>query len=616
MSKEFLLSDKIYSKTETSSLPVRSDIDEKYKWNLKDIYESEDIWDKDFEWTKNNIPKYQKFKGTLGKSSDILLECLKFDDEIGIKLDRLFLYSMLTKDSDMKVTKYQAMNDRIKNLHSEVMAANSFIKPELLSIPKDKLISFINENKDLKLYEHYFDDLLRIKDHTLSPDQEKILALTSEVSSAPYNTFSMFTNADLKFPIIKDDKGNDIEISLGRYYAALYSKDRGYRERAYKNYLKPYMDYVNTFASLFTGNLKANIFNAKARNYNSAREAALDRNNIPISVYDNLIENANRNLKPLHRWAGLKKRLLKLDELHPYDANVTLFSITEKKYSFEEAIEIILEALNPMGDEYLASLKMAFNSRWIDVYETRSKRNGAYSSGTTFGVHPYVLLNWTDLLNDVFTLAHEMGHNMHSYYTGNNQPYPYANYSIFLAEVASTFNEALLLDYMIKKTSSQDEKLYLLEKYLNNITSTFYRQTMFAEFEQRVYEVSEKGQPLTHEQLCKMFRELFQKYWGPEMVVDEEENFTWARIPHFYYDFYVYQYATGFSASESLSEKVLKEGESAVDKYLSFLKAGSSDYSINILKSAGVDMNSPDPVISTTKKMDRLIDEMESIING
>jgi len=320
-------------------------------------------------------------------------------------------------------------------------------------------------------------------------------------------------------------------------------------------------------------------------------------------------------LKPMNRWASIKKRLLGLDELHPYDTYVTLFqSKSEKKYTFEEAMEISLKALKPLGEEYLSTIRKAYDNRWIDVYETKAKRSGAYSSGTTFGVHPYVLLNWTGNINDVFTLVHEMGHNMHSYYTGITQPYPYANYSIFLAEVASTFNESLLLDHLIENAESKDDKLYLIEKYLSNIASTFYRQTMFAEFESEVYERTENGEALTADILCRMYKEIFQKYWGSEMVIGEEEEYTWSRVPHFYYNFYVFQYATGFAASEILTKKVKNTGAPAVERYLNFLKAGSSDYPINILKSAGVDMNSTEPVDTVTQKMNLLLDEIESLI--
>ncbi|MFO7446805.1 MAG: oligoendopeptidase F [Ignavibacteriaceae bacterium] len=598
-----------------SQIISRENIDDMYKWDLTHIYSSDEEWEKDFQWIENNLNKYKDFIDTLAASPQNLLNCLKFDDETGIKLERLYLYSMLSKDSDMRVTKYQASDDRIKGLYAKVSTAASFIRPELLNIPENMLWEMVEKEPALEIYRHLFNDLLRTKAHTLSKEQEEILSLAGEITLAPYNTYSIFTNSDLKFSSVKDEEGNDTEISHARFYAAMYSKNRSFRQRVFHSYYKPYIEFANTITTLFNGNLKTNIFNAKARKYGSAREAALDRNNIPLSVYDNLIEAANNSLEPLHRWGELKKKILKIDELHPYDVYISIFSNkSEKKYSYEEGKEIVLNSLKHLGDDYLASIKTAFSNRWIDVYETPSKRSGAYSSGTTFGVHPYVLLNWTDLLNDVFTLSHEMGHNMHSYYTGNSQPYPYANYTIFLAEVASTFNESLLLDYLIENSSDKNEKLYLLEKYLNNITSTFYRQTMFAEFESLVYDKVENGEALTADVLRKLYKDMYQKYWGPAMVIDEEEEYTWARIPHFYYNFYVYQYATGYAASEVLAHKVKHEGKPAVEKYLNFLKSGSSDYSINILKAAGVDMNSPEPVIATTRKMISLLDEVESLL--
>jgi len=605
-----------YSENSSRGILTRDQVEEKYKWNLTDIYKSDSDWEADFKWVETNLLRYKEFEGKLSSDPELLLACLKFDDELSAKADRLYLYAMLAKDSDMRVTKYQGLDDRIKNLYSKASTASSFIKPELLSMDEQKLIEMINGNEYLKVYKHAIEDLRRTKNHTLKKELEELLALSGEIAQTPYNTFSIFTNADLNFPVIKDDEGNDVEISHARYYAALYSKDRAYRERAFKSYLTPYKNYVNTFAVLFNGNLKTNIFYANARKYKSAREASLDKNNIPISVYDNLIDAAGKNLAPMYRWAEMKKKVLGISELHPYDVYVTLFEDADnKKYPYDEATKIVLDSLQVMGSDYLNSLKTAFENRWIDVYETQAKKSGAYSSGTTFGVHPYVLLNWTDLLNDVFTLTHEMGHNMHSYYTGLTQPYTYANYSIFLAEVASTFNESLLLDFLISKSDSKAEKLYLLEKYLNNITSTFYRQVMFAEFEMQAYEKTEKGEALTQDVLCKMYKEIFQKYWGPAMVVDEEEEFTWARVPHFYYNFYVYQYSTGFAASQVLANQVKSDGKEAVDKYLNFLKAGSSDYPINILKSAGVDMNSPEPVLAVTKKMNEILDEMESLLN-
>jgi len=599
----------------TATIPTRKEINEKYKWNLGDIYKSDDEWENDFAWVEKQVEGFKNFEGKLHESADILKKCFSYNDAVGIKIERLYLYAMLSKDSDMRKSTYQAMDDRIKTLYSKVNAASSFINPELLNIPGEKLLEMINSKKELQVYEHAIKDLLRTQEHTRSKSEEQILALSSEISQTPYNTYSMFTNADLKLPEIIDDEGNKIVVSHAKFYSAIYSKDRNYRERAFKGYLGAYKDYINTITTLFNGNLKTNIFYAKSRKYDSARAAALDKNNIPLTVYDKLVESVNNNFAPLHRWAGLKKKLLGIDELYPYDVYVTVFNnIKEKKYPYDEAVKIVLASLQIMGDDYLSSLKTAFGKKWIDVYETQAKKSGAYSSGTTYGVHPYVLLNWTDLLNDLFTLTHEMGHNMHSYYTGNTQPFPYANYSIFLAEVASTFNESLLLDYLIENAKSKDEKLFLLETYLNSITATFYRQVMFAEYEKIVYDKTESDEALTSDSLCKLYKEVYQKYWGPEMVVLKEEEYTWARIPHFYYNFYVYQYATGFAASEVLAKKVKTEGRDAVQKYISFLKAGSSDYPINILNAAGVDMNSAEPVIAVTEKMNKILNEIEELL--
>lgn len=534
---------------------------------------------------------------------------------MAITLDKLSLYSMLSKDSDLSVTKYQGMEERIKNLYSRVLTIASFIKPELISLPDETLNRFINEQDELNIYRHFFDDMLRMKKHTLTSEEERLLAMAAPIADVSYEAFTMLTNVDIKFPSIKNKEGKEIELSHGRYYSSLFSQDREYRENVYKSYLSTYKQYSNTLSVTFNGALKANVFYAKARDYNSAIEASLDRNNIPVPVYDNLIEAVNNNLKPLHRWAALRKKILKVDEFHPYDCYVSVFNLKEEKeFSYDEAVELVFKSLKPLGEEYLSSLKKAFDSRWIDVYETKNKKSGAYSSGTTYGVHPYVLLNWNNLLNDVFTLAHEIGHNMHSYFTGLSQPYPYANYSIFLAEVASTFNESLLLDYMIEDVSDDNEKLYLIEKYIDNITATFYRQVMFAEFERVVYSKIEQGLALTSDVLCELYKSIYAKYWGPEMVIDEEEAYTWSRVPHFYYNFYVYQYATGFAAAEILSHKVRKEGISSVEKYLKFLKAGSSDYPLNILNEAGANMNTAEPIIATAKKMDELITRIENIL--
>jgi len=611
------MSDKKFEQVEVASRNIleRTEINDKYKWNLTNIFKDDEEWENVFKLVSEKISGYKKYEGTLAESSDNLLACFRYDEEINVTLDQLYLYAMLSKDCDMRVGKYHSMDDRIKSLYSEVGAVSSFIRPELLKIPDEKLLGMIESNATLKTYKHSIEDLLRSKKHTLSNSEEKILAMTSELTQTPYNTFSILTNSDIKLPFVEDENGEMSELSHGRYYSAMYSKDKDYRARVFEAYLGSYKNYINTFTVLFNGNLKTNIFNARARNFNSALESALHKNNIPVSVYHNLIDSASTNLQPMHRWAGLKKRLLGVEKLCPYDVYVTVFnSHNERKYTYEEGVEIVLSSLKVMGDDYLNSLQKAFDNRWIDVFETKAKRSGAYSSGTTFGVHPYVLLNWTDLLNDVFTLTHEMGHNMHSFYTGQQQPYPYANYSIFLAEVASTFNESLLLDYLLEISKSKEEKLFLLERYLNNLTATFYRQVMFAEFEMIVYDRTEKGESLSADVLNDLYKNIYQKYWGSEMFVPEEEQYTWARIPHFYYNFYVYQYATGFAASEVLANKVKTEGDAAVNQYLKFLKAGSSDYPINILKFAGVDMNSPEPVQAISNRMNEVLNEMENLL--
>ncbi len=592
----------------------RDKIEAQYKWNLKDIYSSAEEWEKDYRYLSENKEKISEFEGRLSESAETLYKCLKTDEEIGIKLGKVLLYAMLSKDLDLTDAEAQGRYDRTVNLHALISEKSSFVIPEILEIPQEELSSFFKEKEELKIYKHFFDDVLRMKPHTLDKEKEKLMAMASPVTSVPYDAFSLLENADLQFPTVEGEDGKPVQLSHGRYQSALFSSNREYRRRVYKAFYKPIVEHKNTFGALFNGSIKASYFKAKARKYNSTLEAALYPNNIPVEIYENLIKSVNENLAPLQRWAGLKKKILGLKELHPYDSYVTLFPASQKKYSFEEAKKIVLEALSPLGDEYLKQIKFAFSNRWLDVYETPHKRSGAYSSGTTYGIHPYVLLNWNSDLNDVFTLAHEMGHCMHSYYTIENQPYPYADYTIFLAEIASTTNEALLLNYLLQNSANKEEKLFLTEKFLLNAVTTFYRQTRFAEFEKATHEKFLNGEALTPDLLCKLYGSLYQKYWGGSMVTDEEETYTWARVPHFYYDFYVYQYATGFAASEALSSNILKNGKTASERYLKFLKAGSSKYSIDILKDAGVDMSSQQPVLAIVQKMNNLLNEIENSI--
>ncbi|MEI7811125.1 MAG: oligoendopeptidase F [Ignavibacteria bacterium] len=604
----------VQAQDNSGKLITRTEIDKKYTWNLDEVYANAELWEKDFKWVEDNLANYKQFEGKLGLSADELLKALKFDDEISIRAGRLFLYASLAKDLDLSNTVNSSRSDKISSLWTRMGTVSAFMHPEILSIPDAKIAEFLEKSDGLKLYKQQLDDLFRTKKHALSKEQEELLALSSDMARTPHNTFGFFDNAEAQFPTVKDPQGNDIEISHGRYGAALYSADRDYRERVYMGYYKPFKDYKNTITSLFNGNLNVTTFYAKARKYNSAREAALDANNIPVSVYDNLVKTVDENLKPLHRWVKIKKRVLGYKEMHMYDMYVTLFPGVDKEYSYESGRKVVIEALKPMGQNYITDLKTSFDSRWVDVYETKGKRSGAYSNDA-YGAHPFVLLNWNNQLNDVFTLAHEMGHNMHSFYTQQAQPYPYGHYSIFVAEVASTANEALLLDYLIEHAQSKDEKLSLLEKYVSNIVLTFYRQTGFAEFEQNVHDKAEKGEPLSSDKLCGIYRELVQRYYGPDMIIDDEETYTWIRVPHFYTSFYVYQYATGLAASQALVTGIKEEGTPAVERYLSFLKAGSSDYPINVLKKAGVDMNSPEPVLQVIKKMNKLLNQMEKLLD-
>ena len=604
----------LYSEADIGGLMKREEIEEKYIWNLLDIYENEKRWEEDFKWLEAQVVVYKSYEGRLSESPETILEFLKFDESVGTKFGRLIRYASLAKDLDLNNTKYQGLYDRASTLGAKLATAGSFMRPEILSMPDETLQSWLKENSDLKLYEHMLDDITRRKEHTLSKEMEELIALASPVIDVPHNVFSFMKNADIQYPKVKDENGNEIQLSDGRYYSGLLSLDRSYRERVYKGYYVPYIAYKNTYCSLFNGNLKAIEYRAKARKYDSSRAAALDDNNIPLEVYDNLVNSVNDNLQPLHRWAAMKKKVLKVDELHPYDSYVSLFSSKEKKYTYEEGIDLLLKSLKPLGEDYLKNLQTAFDNRWIDVYETKGKRSGAYSSGVTYGFHPYVLLNWNDTLETVFTFAHEMGHNMHSFYTEQSQPFVYADYSIFVAEVASTMNEAFLLDYLIEHAATKEEKLSLIQKELSGIQATFYRQTRFAEYEQLVHSLNEKGEALTPDKLSELFGEMYQRYWGSEMVVDDEERYSWARIPHFYYNFYVYQYATSYAASQALAQKVKQEGAPAIKSYLNFLKSGSSKYPIEILKDAGVDMTKPEPVLAVVNRMNELLDKLDELL--
>lgn len=597
-------------------LPSREKIDAKYKWDLTLVYKTDEAWEVDYKFVAEHLAKYKEYEGKLASSASTLLKALMLDKEIGIKFGKLALYASTSKDLDLTVPKYRTMDARVSDLSSKLAEATAFWTPELTNMPKSKFQEFLKKEPKLKEFAQYFDNIFRNQPHVLPKEQEVIMAKSMPSLGVPYDAFNTFADAELIFPVIKDEKGNDIQISQGRYGAAMASTDRNYRERFYKNFYQPYMNYKNTLATLMIGNAKTNIFNAQVRKYNSAREASLFANNIPVSVYDNLVKTCDENAKVVHRWVSLRKKVLNITEYHPYDNYVTLFPSVKEEYTYDQALEMVKEALKPYGEDYMKSFQMAIDHRRVDVFETKAKRSGAYSSGTCYSVEPYVLLNWNGTLNDVSTFAHEMGHNMHSYYTGLNQPFQYANYSIFLAEVASTLNEALLQDYLIKNAKSKEQKLALIEKAITGICATFFRQTGFAEFEKKFYESTEKGQALSSEDLTKMYKEIYQHQWGSEMNVDEEEAYTWARVPHFYYNFYVYQYATSYAGSLAIMEKYKKEGPKVLSSYIEkFLKAGSSKYPIEVMKDLGIDMNDPAVVKAVVNRMNELMDDMEKLLN-
>lgn len=593
---------------------TREEIPLEYKWDLEAIFENIEKWEYDFKFVDDSIPKFADYKLTFKNSGEDLHKTLKLDEYLSNKLGKLYLYAFLSKDLDLNNSTFQNLEGRMKLLVSKYQNATAFITPNILEIGEKTLYKYMADIEELRIYKHFFENILRMKEHTLSADKEELLALSGPALQTSYNTFSLLKATEIDYGKTTNEKGEDEEISEAIFYGAMYSNDRDYRERVYRQFYKPYMSLKNTFASLFTGKMNADVFNAKAKNYSSSLEAALKPNNIPLEVYHNLVNSANAGLSSLHRWVALKKKILKYDDIHPYDMYVSLFPESKKDYSFEDARAIVTNTLTLMGSHYIEAIKECFDNRRIDVYETKGKRSGAYSSGVTVGVDPYVLMNWNGTLNDVSTLIHELGHNMHSYFTGQVQPTVYASYPIFTAEVASITNENLLHEYLYYNSTSKLEKMNLIETYINKIVSTFFRQTQFAEFELLTHEITEKGNALNAEMLTSHYTDIFKKYYGPEMTDDKEEFHTWARVPHFYYNFYVYQYATGLAASEVLSKNIMEKGLPAAGKMMSFLSSGNSKYPIDTLKDAGVDMTSKATIDAVITKMNTLMDELENLI--
>jgi len=550
----------------------------------------------------------------LGDSADNIFRLFTFQDNLSELLGKLYTYSHMRYDEDTTNSFYQGMNQKAENILTLASSNMSYIVPEILKIEEATIDSFLKEKQELQNYKKTLDEIMRQREHILSEQEEVLLSEASEALQTPSQTFSMLNNADLKFPMIKNEHGEEVELTHGRYIGFMESKDRNVRKAAFEAMYDTFGSFKNTFASTLTGNIKKNNFYAKVRNYQSARHAALDRNNIPEKVYENLVEAINEKLPLLHRYADLRKQRLQVDDLHMYDLYVPLVDGVEMNYSYEEAQEIILKSLAPLGDDYVHIVQEGFESRWIDVVESRGKRSGAYSSGS-YGTNPFILLNWQNKVNDVYTLAHELGHSVHSYYTRKHQPYRYGNYSIFVAEVASTCNEALLSDYLLQHLEDEKQKLYILNHFLEGFRGTVFRQTMFAEFEHDIHTRAQNGEPLTADRYTELYYDLNKKYFGDKMTIDEDIGLEWARIPHFYYNYYVYQYATGYSAATSLASQILTEKDTAVERYKDFLKAGSSDFPIDVLKKAGVDMTSKDPILQALQVFEEKLTEFETLLN-
>ena len=597
----------------TKEIPKREEVPVELTWDLATIFETDEKWEAEFESLNKEIPKIKEFQGTLSESADNLYNMFRFQDDISERLGKLYTYSNMKYDEDTTNTFYQAMNQKAESILTLASSNMSYIVPEILKMDETKIKDFLNEKKELNEYKKTLDEIIRQKEHILSEKEEVLLSEASEALQTPSQTFGMLNNADLKFPLIKNENGEEVELTHGRYIQFLESKDRDVRKAAFEAMYDTFGSFKNTFATTLNGNVKKDNFYAKVRNYRSARHSALDTNNIPETVYDNLVDAVNEKLPLLHRYTELRKKVLGLDDLHMYDLYVPLVEGVDMKFTYDEAQDYVLKSLAPLGEEYTNILKEGFESRWIDVVENKGKRSGAYSSGS-YGTNPFILLNWQDKVNDVYTLTHELGHSLHSYYTRKNQPYRYGNYSIFVAEVASTCNEALLNEYLLKSLDDEKQRLYILNHFLEGFRGTVFRQTMFAEFEHDIHVRSQNGEPLTADSFTEIYYDLNKKYFGKHVNVDEQIGLEWARIPHFYYNYYVYQYATGYSAATSLASQILSEKDVAVERYINYLKAGSSDFPIEVLKKAGVDMTSKQPILEALDVFEEKLNEFEKLI--
>jgi oligoendopeptidase F len=591
-------------------LPKRSEVKLEDTWNLDDMYATDAAWEQDLSDIRTKSGALAAYEGKVAASAKNLLDVLTLEAEVSQKIELAFNYAQRLYDEDTGNNAHQAMAAKVMSLYAELGSQTAFIEPEILAIDEKTLEAFYKEEAGLSLYRKQIAEIQRVKAHRLSAEMEKLLALTMEMSQTPSDTYGLLHNADMTFPETKDENGEMIRITDGRFVPLLESADRTVRKEAFEKYYAEYKKLLNTYASLYNGQVKQQIFYAKARNYESTLVAAVDANNVSPVVYKNLVDTVDKNLDKLHRYVRLRKKYLGVEELHMYDIYTPMLPDASRKYTFEEAKEIVLAALAPLGEDYVAKVKEGFENRWIDVYENQGKRGGAYSAGA-YGTHPYVLLNYNGSLDNVFTLAHEMGHAMHSYYSNENQPYIYSQYRIFVAEVASTCNEVLLLEYLLAHTDGEKERKSLLNHYLDMFKGTLFRQTQFAEYEMKTNQMVEEGESLNADNLSSLYKEINEKYYGPDMVSDDEIAYEWARIPHFYYDFYVYQYATSFSAAVAIAHDILRDGEPVVKRYKEFLSGGCSEAPVELLRKVGVDLESAEPIQAAIDVMAEVLDEME-----
>ncbi len=599
---------------EVKQLPKREELPENLTWDLTKIFSSDQEFDEKYLELSEKLKKSEKYKGTLDQGASQFLDAIEFVLSVYRQTEIIYVYAHLKNDQDTGNTEYQALYARASSLFSKVSEAVSWFEPEILQLSDERIWQYFKEEPKLEVYRHYIQQIVDNRAHVLSADQESLLAGAGEIFEASSDTFAVLNNADLVFPTIEGENGEKVQLSHGVYGQLLESTDRSVREAAFKGLYSVYEQFRNTFASTLSTHIKGHNFKAKVRNYSSAREASLSNNHIPESVYDTLVDVVNKHLPLLHRYMELRKRLLEVEKLHMYDLYTPVLGEAPITFTYEEAKEKALEALKPMGEEYMTIVEKAFSERWIDVVENKGKRSGAYSSGS-YDTNPYILLNWHDTLDQLFTLVHEMGHSVHSYFTRSNQPYVYGDYSIFLAEIASTTNENILTEYLLETEKDPRVRAYVLNHYLDGFKGTVFRQTQFAEFEHFMHTEDEKGVPLTSEYLSDSYGKLNAKYYGPAVEEDPEIKFEWSRIPHFYYNYYVFQYSTGFSAASALAKRILSQEPDALENYLAYLKAGNSDYPVEVMKKAGVDMTQAAYIEDAMSMFEQRLNELEELID-